>query len=66
MAKMVASSASLKLKTFFITINLVILLFSVCLAEDRGLYLVMMEGDPVAFLGASHPSHKYKRIDPNR
>lgn len=35
----------------------VIVLLSSCSAEERALYLVIMEGDPVSFLGSS-PSHK--------
>ncbi|PON52148.1 Subtilase [Parasponia andersonii] len=43
---------------------MLMILFTLCLAEKRDLFLVMLEGDPVAFLGGSQ-SHKDNRVDPN-
>lgn len=63
MEKMTSSLASVllvKLEVLFIFV-----VFTACMAEERALFLVMMEGDPVAFLGGS-PSHKHNRLDPNR
>ncbi|XAR53811.1 Cucumisin [Bertholletia excelsa] len=36
-----------------------------CFAEDRGIYLVLMEGDPVAFHRGLNPPGEGRRLDPD-
>lgn len=45
---------------------LLLMAFMACHAEERGIYLVLMEGDPVAFHRGSGPLEEGKRVDPNR
>ncbi|KAE9602055.1 putative tripeptidyl-peptidase II [Lupinus albus] len=49
--------------TIFISMFLV---YIACLEEDRSIYLVLLEGDGVAFHEASHGHGDSARIDPNR
>ncbi|KAH7545692.1 hypothetical protein FEM48_Zijuj01G0120800 [Ziziphus jujuba var. spinosa] len=45
---------------------IIFVLFSACFAEERALYLVMMEGDSVAFPSNTSPSHEDGRtLDPH-
>ncbi|XP_062088526.1 subtilisin-like protease SBT2.4 [Humulus lupulus] len=49
----------LKLEVLFILV-----IFTACIAEERALFMVMMEGKPVAFHGRSSHSHEDNRFDP--
>lgn len=40
--------------------------FAACIAEERAIYLVLMEGDPVAFHRGSSPGENRRRFELNR
>ncbi|KAJ9689792.1 hypothetical protein PVL29_012459 [Vitis rotundifolia] len=44
---------------------LLLMAFMACHAEERGIYLVLMEGDPVAFYRGSGPLEEGKKVDPS-
>ncbi|KAA8520138.1 hypothetical protein F0562_014394 [Nyssa sinensis] len=60
-ADMLASS---RCRAFLLLLLFVIVI--ACLAEEREIYLVLMEGDPVAFHRSSVPLEVGQKVDPNR
>lgn len=45
---------------------LIFVVLVLCNGEDRKIYLVLMEGDPVAFHQIKTSSEKGNKLDPNR
>ncbi|KAF4372593.1 hypothetical protein F8388_027266 [Cannabis sativa] len=59
MIEMISSCSSI-LKVLFILV-----IITACIAEERALFMVMMEGDPVAFHDQRSHTHKHSRVNPN-
>lgn len=64
MAEKASSCASSKLVATIVVV--LVMVIAACFAEERDLYLVTMEGEPVAFLGGSSSQKDHKRLDSNR
>lgn len=64
MAEKASSCASSKPVATIVVV--LVMVIAACFAEERDLYLVTMEGEPVAFLGGSPSQKDQKCFNPNR
>ncbi|KAJ7967739.1 Subtilisin-like protease [Quillaja saponaria] len=55
---------ALVLRPYVLVFVFMIAIYATCLAEERAIYLVLLEGEPAAFHGGSHSEDEGK-IDPN-